>query len=96
MLYNQQELKMGLDISASQKKHYITSSKFYDFWTKKVQKLLKKYGYIPIDFDSSIYHNPDSKSDQQIIIAFYVNDDLIILPSTTEILHAKSMLKSNF
>lgn len=65
-------------------------------WTKKVQKFLKKYGYILFDSDSSIYHRLDSKRDQQIVIAFYNDDDLITSPSTTKIVYAKSILKSNF
>ena len=61
-------------------------------WSKKVEKLLKKYGYIPFDSDSSVYH----KSDQEIIIALYVNDVLIVSSSQSENLRAKCMLKSNF
>lgn len=65
-------------------------------WSKKVEKLLKKYGYIPFHSDSSVYHKPDHKPDEEIIIAFYVDDVLIASPSQTEIVRAKSMLKSNF
>ena len=65
-------------------------------WSKKVEKLLKKYGYIPFSSDFSIYHKLDHKSDKDIIIAFYVDDVLIASPSQTKIVHSKSMLKSNF
>ncbi len=61
-------------------------------WSTKVEKLLKKYGYIPFDSDSSVYH----KLDQEIIIAIYVDDILIASSSWSEILRAKCMLKSNF
>lgn len=61
-------------------------------WSMKVEKLLKKYGYIPFDSDSSVYHKPD----QVIIIAFYVDDVLIASASRPEIFRVKSMLKSDF
>ena len=28
-------------------------------WSKKVEKLLQKYSYIPFDSNSSVYHKPD-------------------------------------
>ena len=61
-------------------------------WSKKVEKLLKKYGYIPFDSDSSVYHKPD----QEIIFPFYVDDVLIASSSRSEIFCAKCMLKFNF
>ena len=61
-------------------------------WSKKVEKLLKKYGYIPFDSDTSVNHKPD----QEIIIAFYVDAVLIASSSRSEILRTKCMLKSNF
>lgn len=61
-------------------------------WSKKVEKLLKKYGYIPPDSDSSVYHRPD----QKIISANYADDVLIASSSWPEIFRAKSIFKSNF
>lgn len=69
---------------------------FSQVWTKKVQKILKKCSYISFDSDYIIYHRADNKPDQQIVIAFYVDDILITLSSTTNILYAKSILESKF
>lgn len=60
-------------------------------WSKKVEKLMRKYGYIPFNSDSSVYHTPD----REIIIAIYVDDVLIASSSRLEIYRAKSILKSN-
>lgn len=53
---------------------------------------MKKYGYIPPDSGSSVYHRPD----QKIISANYVDDVLIASSSWPEIFRAKSILRSNF
>lgn len=60
--------------------------------SKKVEKLLKNYGYIPFGSDSSVYHRPY----QKIVSANYVDDVLIASSSRHEIFRAKSILRSNF
>lgn len=61
-------------------------------WSKKIEKLMEKYGYIPFNSDSSVYQRPD----REIIIAIYVDDVLIASPSRLEIHRARSILKSSF
>ena len=57
---------------------------------------MKKYSYISFAFDFSVYYKPDHKPEKKIIIAFYDDNVLITSLSQTEIVCAKSMLKSNF
>ena len=61
-------------------------------WSKKIEKLLQKYGYIHFNSDLSVYSRPD----HNIIIAIYVDDVFIASPSPVEIIRAKSILKANF
>lgn len=61
-------------------------------WSKKFEKLMRKYEYILFNSDSSAYHRPD----REIIIAIYADDVLIASSSHLEIHRAKSILKSNF
>lgn len=60
--------------------------------SRKIERLMKKYGYIPFYSDSGVDHRPD----REILIAIFVDEVLIVSSSCLEIYRAKCMLKSHF